>query len=1592
MTTQRNSPARLGRYLRYALTLAFFWVFAADGWSQVSETFNANGTFAVPPGVTQVTVECWGGGGRGGQRSSNGRGGGGGGGAYSRSVLTVTPSTNHTVTVGDGSNSTGDGGESWFSTAATIMAKGGASCGNNSTTGAAGGSAATSIGTVKYSGGSGANAPGGTGAGGGSSAGSAANGANGSGINGGTAPIDGGDGGDGGDGFVANGNGGVSPGGGGGGAERGCCTTMTGGSGAKGRVIVTYIPCPVPVIVSTTSNSPFCAGSNLTLGVTATGATSYSWSGTGTFSPNSTSASVSVAGATAGTYTVTATNSCGSVNDDVVVAVNSGPQGVTASSSSSSVCSTANTVNLTSTASALPSTVLSQNFNSGISPWTTTNTSTGGTTANAAWTARANNYNYSGTVFSSNDASQFVLSNSDAQGSGSTTATTIVSPVFSTEGYSALSLSYYHYYRYNAGTDDRARVEVSANGGAWTIVQTHSSIQGARNNFVQATVDLSSYVNESSLQVRFRYNASWDYYWALDNVVLTGTPAPLTYAWTSVPSGFTSGLQNPTGVAVTASTVYTVTVTGSNGCTTSANTSVTYTTAPSATISYAASPYCAGGYAVVTRTGTAGGAYTSTAGLTINASTGQVNLGSSTPGTYTVTYAIAAAAPCAAFSTTASITINTAPFRYADTDGDGYGDPASFITNCLPVVGYVSNNTDNCPTLFGLIGDACDDGDANTINDIINGSCVCAGTNAPWYSQGSGSFTDAIWSHNIAGPGALAALNSASDVIIQSGHAVTLAGVQDVHDISVEATASLGLGANTLNVFGNSVDIDGSLLGGTGNLNLEPTGAATLDGSGTLNLFDLTVNAPNGLNCLANAPIRGTLSLVNGAFTATGAVSLVSNVNLTGRLGPVAATASYVGDLTVNRYIPAGATNWRMLGSSVSGQTVNEWKDDFYTAGFPGSHSPGFSNPVGSGILWPSIRWYNETNVGPVVIDGLTGATGTSQPLVAGQGFAAWCGTGFATTTAFNVDMSGAPNVASIPITLPLSYTNTGVPATDGWNMVSNPLPSPIAFDQISRGADVDDYITYFDPATGNNATWDISMGVGVNNGTNTVQSSQAFWLKASGSNVTTTVSESAKVAGNTGGFFGGDQQQLSNIVRLRLTSNMNQYSDETVIVFSEGSPEVNGDDVVKFVFAHPEAPQIATVGDAGQMIAINAYGEYTTDISIPVMFDVAVNGTYTITATGLGMSGLSCLRLEDLASNTSTPLVEGASYSFTALGSDNANTTRFVLHASAPLQFATTSATCAGLANGSATVEIGSGPVDIVWMDGEGVVLLEQNNVQAGTSEFSELEAGSYSMEVTSNAGCGNLMTSFVIEQPSALEVEADATPTSCPVSEDGTIDLMVLGGVAPYTYLWSNGSTESAIEVPAGIYTVEVTDANGCSVDPQEVEVGAGEGPEAGISVENTTVSVNDEVTFFVSSTNGVSNTWDFGDGATSDELEPTHSFSLPGTYTITLNVDDGTCTSTTTLELNVESTTGLATIVGHTLNAWVSGDLFVVDHNFNDNEPVLVRVLSTNGQLVQTHRFAGQPARLTLPTADLATGIWLVRVSSANSVRTVSLPVLR
>jgi len=282
---------------------------------------------------------------------------------------------------------------------------------------------------------------------------------------------------------------------------------------------------------------------------------------------------INILASTPGNYGVinriSATGGCAELSDTFFVRINpyTFEGAINASSSQSQMCE-GSSFSLYSSGSMYQTVLLREEFESSLCNWTTGNSSTGGTPANAAWTIRPDRYQYSGNTFRSNDRSDFYLSNSRAQGPSSSTVTVLKSPQMSTVGFSTLNMDFFHFFN-GSNSGDVARVQVSSNNSTWTDVASYTSTRGSAGGFVNESINLNNYVGLPSLYVRFLYTASYDRYWAIDNVSITGQSNRYTYSWDSSPSGFTSNNQNTTATAET-SRFYVVTAMNSYGCRASA--------------------------------------------------------------------------------------------------------------------------------------------------------------------------------------------------------------------------------------------------------------------------------------------------------------------------------------------------------------------------------------------------------------------------------------------------------------------------------------------------------------------------------------------------------------------------------------------------------------------------------------------------------------------------------------------------------------------------------------------------------------------------------------------------------------------------------------------------------------------------------------------------------------------------------------------------------------------------------------------------------------------------------------------------------------
>jgi len=249
------------------------------------------------------------------------------------------------------------------------------------------------------------------------------------------------------------------------------------------------------------------------------------------------------------------------------------PGSVTINPVSATVCSTTGpSALLKASGSIVSGVVLKETFNAAANSWTTTNNSTNGTPANSAWTIQNSGYVYSSTTFTSNDASQFYLTNSDAQGTGGSTSTFLQSPAFSLVGFTTANLSFWHYFRNASST---AKVEVSIDGGGtWTSLTQYTTDQGSAGNFTNVNLSLSAYVGQPVVYIRFNYTASYGWYWAIDNVTVSGdiansilwTPQTGLYKDAAATMPYTGSSVDSVYALPSATTTYTVAATAVNGC------------------------------------------------------------------------------------------------------------------------------------------------------------------------------------------------------------------------------------------------------------------------------------------------------------------------------------------------------------------------------------------------------------------------------------------------------------------------------------------------------------------------------------------------------------------------------------------------------------------------------------------------------------------------------------------------------------------------------------------------------------------------------------------------------------------------------------------------------------------------------------------------------------------------------------------------------------------------------------------------------------------------------------------------------------------
>ncbi len=129
----------------------------------------------------------------------------------------------------------------------------------------------------------------------------------------------------------------------------------------------------------------------------------------------------------------------------------------------------------------------------------------------------------------------------------------------------------------------------------------------------------------------------------------------------------------------------------------------------------------------------------------------------------------------------------------------------------------------------------------------------------------------------------------------------------------------------------------------------------------------------------------------------------------------------------------------------------------------------------------------------------------------------------------------------------------------------------------------------------------------------------------------------------------------------------------------------------------------------------------------------------------------------------------------------------------------------CNGGNSGGVEVQIsgGKGPFTYVWSSG------------ATSTSLDQLVAGDYVVTVI-DALETQIREGLTVVEPEALDVFAKVISSATTDASDGSADVSVQGGVAPYAYVWDNGEEAALVSALApGVHAVTVSDANGCTAE---------------------------------------------------------------------------------------------------------------------------------------------------------------------------------
>jgi len=401
-------------------------------------------------------------------------------------------------------------------------------------------------------------------------------------------------------------------------------------------------------------------------------------------------------------------------------------------------------------------------------------------------------------------------------------------------------------------------------------------------------------------------------------------------------------------------------------------------------------------------------------------------------------------------------------------------------------------------------------------------------------------------------------------------------------------------------------------------------------------------------------------------------------------------------------------------------------------------------------------------------------------------------------------------------------------------------------------------------------------------------------------------------------------------------------------------------------------------------------------------------NTPYTSATDNQFATSISSDNLSMCEGSSTTLVANSVSSGVTYLWSNGATTADITVNAAG--DYSVTATNAMGCTSNSNTLSVSVNPLPSVSISADGptsfctggsvVISSNQNNGNTWSngqtsSSITVTSSGVYSVDFVDNNGCeasSNIITVNVSDSP-VPTISASGSTTIC----DGSSVTLSSSNGESYEWRFNNeviGTNSNTIEASSeGLYTVTVTNTDACNGvgESDAILVSVNPSPTADASFNQTFGSYT--VQFLNNSINATSYSWDFGDGQTSTQANPSHTYANGGDYVVTLTAINGDCEDEITINLGSVSVQEIdaASLINVYPNP-ASENLTISASQVDGN--VTVKFYSLTGQLVKNEvlNHTNGSFQQTISINEMSEGLYLVEILSEKGLLQATRVVVR